>query len=77
MYIIIISEKYGGGFMLEGLLGALILAWFLNLFNFDNITKEALLELFNISISTSTYYFIFAIIGLVGGALKDSKDNHK
>lgn len=61
--------------MLEGLLGALILAWFLTLFNFDIITQDALKELFNISISTSTYYFIFAIIGLIGGTLKDSNGN--
>lgn len=61
--------------MLEGLLWGLILAWFLTLFNFDNMTKEALQQLFDISISTATYYFIFATIGLISGALKDGKSN--
>lgn len=59
--------------MLEGLIGGLIIAWILTLFNFDMVCMTALKELINVSISKSTYYFIFAMIGLITGALRERK----
>ena len=59
--------------MLEGLIGGLIIAWLLTLFNFDMVCMTALKELINVSISKSTYYFMFAMIGLITGALRERK----
>lgn len=59
--------------MLEGLIGGLIIAWVLTLFNFDMVCMTALKELINVSISKSTYYFMFAMIGLITGALRERK----
>lgn len=59
--------------MLEGLIGGLIIAWILTLFNFDMVCMTALKELINVSISKSTYYFMFAMIGLITGALRERK----
>lgn len=59
--------------MLEGLIGGLIVAWILTLFNFDMVCMTALKELINVSISKSTYYFMFAMIGLITGALRERK----
>jgi hypothetical protein len=47
--------------MIEGI----ILAWFLNLFNFYEVSRIGISELFQIDISIQTYYFIFAILGLI------------
>jgi Co/Zn/Cd efflux system component len=54
-------------YLFNNLLNALITAWILALFTFDKICITALKELFNINITTNTYYFIFAIIGLIYG----------
>lgn len=59
--------------MLEGLIGGLIIAWILTLFNFDMVCMTALKELINVSISKSTYYFMFAMVGLITGALRERK----
>ncbi len=47
------------------MLGMLFLAWFLSLFGFDEICVTAIKELFNYEITTATYYFVFAIVGLI------------
>lgn len=43
----------------------LILAWILTLFNFDEIFINAMKELFDADITIATYYFVFAILGLI------------
>lgn len=44
---------------------ALILAWILTLFGFDEICITAMKELFSIEITKATYYFVFAILGWI------------
>lgn len=58
--------------MVDGLISALILAWFLSLFGFDNIVIEVLSGVLRegVTVTTSHYYFLFGLIGFVGGAFK-------
>ena len=51
--------------MLNGFVEGLIVAWFLSLFNVDNIIINSAKEVLNITISNSTYYMLFALIGLI------------
>ena len=44
---------------------SLIIAWFLSLFNFDEIFITAIKEIFNFEITTATYYFVFFCIGVI------------
>lgn len=53
--------------MLEGIIEGLIVAFILSLFNVDEIVADAFKELFKMEITTSGYYFIFAILGLISG----------
>jgi heme/copper-type cytochrome/quinol oxidase subunit 4 len=55
--------------MIDGLFIGLILAIFLTLFDFNNVVVKAFKELFNKEITTSSYYFIFALIGTVVGLI--------
>jgi len=47
------------------IIGALIIAWFLSIFGFDTLIIEGTKELFNMDITTTGYYFIFALIGIL------------
>ena len=47
------------------MIGGLIIAWILSLFNFDEVCITAMQELFSIEISVATYYFIFAVLGWI------------
>lgn len=47
--------------MIKGIL----LAWVLSFFNFYAVAKTGMMELFQIEISMTTYYFIFAVLGLI------------
>ena len=49
-------------------IGGLFIAWFLSLFGVYNMITTSAKEVLNITISESTYYMLFAIIGLIGGA---------
>lgn len=44
----------------------LVIAWLLTWFNFDVIFIRAFAELFNMNITTASYYFIFFGIGALG-----------
>ncbi len=48
----------------------LILGWILSWFGFINVVQVGCHELFNITISTTTYYFIFAILGFIACLFK-------
>lgn len=52
--------------MLSGLVGGLIIAWILSLFDFHKMFKKAILEIFDKEVSTDFYYVFFALIGLIG-----------
>lgn len=56
--------------MLFGFIGGLIVAFILSLFSLDNMIIQMVSEVFNKSISSATYYAIFGIIGLIGGAFR-------
>lgn len=53
--------------MLDNIIGGLFVGWFLSLFGFDSMVIQCVKELFNITISTGTYYVGFAVIGVIGG----------
>lgn len=45
---------------------SLLAGWILSLFGFDALFISGLGELFNLTITTTGYYTIFALIGIVG-----------
>jgi len=59
----------------ESIVGALLLAWFLTWFEFEKIFIGAFNEMFNLSITTNTYYFVFFIAGAVIGIINILKMN--
>lgn len=63
--------------MVGGIFTGLFSAWILSIFNFDGITINALNEIFGITISTNTYYFIFAVTFGIGGWISDISENFK
>ncbi|MDM0490938.1 hypothetical protein QTH10_04690 [Clostridium perfringens] len=56
--------------MLGGVLGGLLIAWILIIFNFDRMFINTLYELLGLSISTDAYYVIFALLGAIGSIIK-------
>ena len=56
--------------MLGGVLGGLLIAWILSIFNFDCMFINTLYELLGLSISTDAYYVIFALLGAIGSIMK-------
>jgi len=46
-------------------IGALIIAAILSIFGVDNITVTAFKELFDMTVTNATYYFIFLVVGLI------------
>ena len=56
--------------MLGGVLGGLLIAWILSIFNFDSMFINTLDELLGLSISTDAYYVIFALLGAIGSVMK-------
>lgn len=56
--------------MLSGLLGGLLVAWILSLFDFDKMVINSIYEVFDIEVSKDLYYVIFALIGLISHILK-------
>lgn len=56
--------------MLGGVLGGLLIAWILSIFNFDRMFINALYELLGLRISTDAYYVIFALLGAIGSIMK-------
>ncbi|MEJ1518199.1 hypothetical protein R3O67_34030 [Bacillus cereus] len=55
--------------MISGLLCGLLLGWFLSWFGFDEIVSNGLNELFKLKTTESTYYLIFAVGGMIYGAV--------
>ena len=56
--------------MLDGLLNGLLTAWFLRMFEIDIIFIGALQPFFVAEITVNHYYFVFGIIGCIGGLVK-------
>ena len=56
------------------IVGALLLAWFLSIFGFDQLIIEGTKELFNLNITITGYYFIFAVVGIFRMLYSSSKD---
>ena len=59
--------------MVGGVISGLIGAWFLSWFGFEHTTITAFKELFNITLSVSSYYFLFAVLGLIGSVINGKK----
>lgn len=57
--------------VIGGLVVGLIVGWVVSLFGGDQLIIQGVEELTNNSISSAGYYTIFAIIGLLGGVLKN------
>ncbi len=47
------------------IIGGLLVGWFLALFNFDHLVIQGALEIFNITMTKTGYYFLFAIFGAI------------
>ncbi len=56
--------------MLGGILGGLLIAWILSIFNFDRMFINTLYEFLGLSISTDAYYVIFALLGIISSIMK-------
>lgn len=59
--------------MVNGVISGVIGAWFLSWFGFEHTTITAFKELFNITLSVSSYYFLFAGLGLIGSVINGQK----
>jgi hypothetical protein len=55
--------------MADWIIGCLLFAWLLSWFDFDKIFANACNELFKWNVSTSTYYFIFFLSGVILGII--------
>lgn len=49
--------------MIWGLIDGLIIAFILSLFGFDDIVVGCLYEWFGVTVSSNSYYMLFAILG--------------
>lgn len=58
--------------MLLGLISGLIVAWLVSIFGGDLLIIQGVFELTGKQISIAGYYTIFALVGLIGGLIKDS-----
>ncbi|MEE5181066.1 hypothetical protein JDW21_19485 [Bacillus subtilis] len=56
---------------------SLLGGWILNLFGFDNLVIDGAKELFHINITTTGYYLIFAIVGLLKSIVRPFQFNVK
>lgn len=48
----------------------LFVAWFLNIWGFSNVWITGFNELFGMTISVTTYYFIFGAVGLLKNVIE-------
>ncbi|MGG5460796.1 hypothetical protein [Clostridium sp. B9] len=53
--------------MLIGLLQGVFIAWFLSVFDFDEVFIKGFNEIFDKKITKDTYYLIFAFLGVLSG----------
>lgn len=56
--------------IVEWIIGSLLLAWLLSLFNFNGLFIEATSELLSITLSNASYYFIFFLFGTILGTIE-------
>lgn len=66
-----LKSFWGGECMLIGLIFGLIVGWILSLFGGDLLLIQGFFELTGKQISSAGYYTIFALLGLIGGLIKD------
>jgi len=57
--------------LLIGLIFGLIVGWIISLFGVDALLIQGISELTGKQISTAGYYTIFALLGLLGGIIKN------
>lgn len=54
--------------ILDGFVGGLFVAWILTWFDVDLMVLEVIQPFIDIQLTTSHYYILIAMIGLIGGA---------
>jgi hypothetical protein len=57
--------------LLGGLIFGLIVGWFLSLFGIDHLIIKGVFELSGKEISSAGYYTILALLGLIGGMIRN------
>jgi hypothetical protein len=57
--------------LLAGLIFGLIVGWFVSLFGVNILIIQGIFELTGKEISSAGYYTIFALLGLISGAIKN------
>lgn len=57
--------------LLIGLIFGLIVGWIISLFGVDALLVQGISELTGKQISTAGYYTIFALLGILGGIIKN------
>ncbi|HHZ02955.1 MAG TPA: hypothetical protein GX396_08500 [Tissierellia bacterium] len=61
--------------LILGIVYGLIVGWFFSLFGGNTLIIQGILELTGKEITDAGYYTIFALLGLMGGAIKNWKSN--
>lgn len=61
--------------LILGIVYGLIAGWFFSLFGGNTLIIQGILELTGKEITDAGYYTIFALLGLMGGAIKNWKSN--
>ena len=59
--------------MLGGFVSGLIVAWILSWFNVDSMIINSAREMFQASMSISSYYVCFGLLGAISGAFRGQR----
>ena len=60
--------------MLSGFIYGLLVAWFLSLFGVDKMIITSVQEVFQMTISASTYYVVAGLFGLISALLHQRRN---
>lgn len=59
--------------MLSGIIGAIVVAWFCNLFGASDIILELIQPIFSsVHLTTAHYYALAGLVGFIAGAISDN-----
>ena len=60
--------------ILDGFVGGLFVAWILSWFDVDVMLLEVIQPFIEVQLTTSHYYILIAMIGLIGGAFRNARN---
>lgn len=63
----------GGTGVLSWIVGGLLAGWILSWFGFDNVFIKAMAEMFDLKVSTVSYYCVFGVLGVISGWVNAGK----